>query len=72
MLALKYIDNLHEIRNALVAEVALQTQHIADSSGDPNSIEWIAIFEKVLVARRGRVSGIGPKPLSTAGTSAPS
>ncbi|CAH1449771.1 unnamed protein product [Lactuca virosa] len=36
--------------NALVAEVALQTQHIADSGGDPNSIDWIALFEKVLGA----------------------
>ncbi|CAI9280208.1 unnamed protein product [Lactuca saligna] len=47
------------MQNALVAEVALQTQHIADSSSDPNSIDWIALFEMVLGA-------------SVAGTHAPS
>ncbi|CAI9277755.1 unnamed protein product [Lactuca saligna] len=65
-----YINNLREMHNALVAEVALQTQHIADSGADPNSIDWIALFEKVLGVRRGHVRGIGPKP-SVAGTSAP-
>ena len=67
---LKYIHNLREMQNVLVAEVALQTQHRADSGGDPNSIDWIALFEKVLGAWRRHVRGIGPKP-SVAGTSAP-
>ncbi|CAH1417000.1 unnamed protein product [Lactuca virosa] len=67
----EFVDPLVEQQyNALVAEVALQTQHIADFGGDPNSIDWIALFEKVLDARRGHVRGIGPKP-SVAGTSAP-
>ncbi|CAI9275692.1 unnamed protein product [Lactuca saligna] len=67
----EFVDPLVEEQyNALVAEVALQTQHIADSGGDPNSIDWIALFEKVLGARRGHVRGIGPKP-SVVGTSAP-
>ncbi|CAH1440098.1 unnamed protein product [Lactuca virosa] len=50
----------------------MATHHIADSGGDPDTIDWIAIFEKVLVTRRGHVRGIGPKASSTAGTSAPS
>jgi len=29
-----------EIYNALVAEVALQTHHIVDSGGDPDTIYW--------------------------------
>ncbi|CAI9264289.1 unnamed protein product [Lactuca saligna] len=55
-----------------IAEVALQTHHITDSGGDPDTIDWIAIFEKVLGTRRGHVRGIGPKASSTAGTSAQS
>ncbi|CAI9282197.1 unnamed protein product [Lactuca saligna] len=58
------------MQNALVAEVALKTQHIIDFGGDLNSIDWIALFEEVLGARRGHVRGIGPKP-SIAGRSAP-
>ncbi|CAH1434956.1 unnamed protein product [Lactuca virosa] len=50
--------------------VAIQTHHIVDSGGDADYIDWIAIFEKVLGARRGCVRGIGPKPPSAAGTSA--
>ncbi|CAH1432881.1 unnamed protein product [Lactuca virosa] len=69
---LKYIDNLREIQNALVGEIALQTPHITDSGGDLNSIDWITIFVKVLGARRGHVIGIRPKPPSATGTSAPS
>ena len=72
MLVLKYIDNLHEIQNALVDEVASQTQHLTDSGGDPDSIDWIVTFEKVLGARGGHVRGIRPKPPSAASTSAPS
>mgnify|MGYP001544320398 FL=1 len=72
MLFLTYINNLCEIQNVLVAEVALQTHHIADSGGDPGTIDWIAIFEKVLGTRRGHVRGIGPKTSSAAGTSASS
>ncbi|XP_052619991.1 uncharacterized protein LOC111899573 [Lactuca sativa] len=58
----EFVDPLVEEQyNALVAEVALQTHHIADSGGDPDTIDWIAIFEKVLGTRRGHVRGIGPK-----------
>ncbi|CAH1427796.1 unnamed protein product [Lactuca virosa] len=45
--------------------------HIADSSG-ADTIDWIAIFENVLGTRKGYLRGIGPKPSSVAGTSAPS
>ncbi|CAI9303404.1 unnamed protein product [Lactuca saligna] len=58
--------------NALAAEVALQTHHIDDSDGDPDTIDWIAIFEKVLGTQRGHVRGIEPKPSSTVGKSAQS
>ena len=61
-----------EIQNALVAEVALQTHHIADSGGDPDTIYWIAIFKKVLGTRRGHVRDIEPKPSSATGTRASS
>ncbi|CAI9263067.1 unnamed protein product [Lactuca saligna] len=47
------INNLCEMQNTLVYEVSLQTQYIADSGGDPNSIDWISLFEKVLGAQRG-------------------
>ncbi|CAI9273588.1 unnamed protein product [Lactuca saligna] len=43
---------LRNNRNAVVAEVVLQTHHIADSGGDPDNIDWIAIFENVLGTRR--------------------
>ncbi|CAH1426818.1 unnamed protein product [Lactuca virosa] len=44
----EFVDPLVEEQyNALVAEVALQTHHIADSGGDPDTIDWIAIFEKL-------------------------
>ncbi|CAH1412845.1 unnamed protein product [Lactuca virosa] len=46
----------------------LQTQHIAAFGDDPDSIDWIALFEKVLGARRGHVRDIEPKP-SVADTS---
>ncbi|XP_042753682.1 uncharacterized protein LOC111908380 isoform X2 [Lactuca sativa] len=69
----EFVDPLvGEQYNALVAEVALQTHHIADSGGDPDTIYWIAIFEKVLGTRRGHVRGIEPKASSAAGTSASS
>ncbi|CAI9297471.1 unnamed protein product [Lactuca saligna] len=69
----EFVDPLVEDQyNVLVAEVALQTHHIADSGGDLDTIDWIAIFEKVLGTRKGRVRGIGPKASSAAGTSAPS
>ncbi|CAI9279495.1 unnamed protein product [Lactuca saligna] len=29
------------------------TQHVIDSGGDPDSIDWITMFEKLLYARRG-------------------
>ncbi|CAI9292961.1 unnamed protein product [Lactuca saligna] len=44
--------------------VALQTHHIVGSSSDLDTIDWIAIFEKMLGTRRGHVRGIGPKPSS--------
>ncbi|CAH1435854.1 unnamed protein product [Lactuca virosa] len=44
--------------NALVAKVTLQTQHIADSGGNLNFIDWITLFENVLGGRRGHVRGI--------------
>ncbi|CAH1452783.1 unnamed protein product [Lactuca virosa] len=47
-----------------------KTHHIADS--DPDTIDWIIIFEKMLGTQRGHVRGIGPKPSSAAGTSVPS
>ncbi|CAI9276443.1 unnamed protein product [Lactuca saligna] len=66
----EFVDPLVEEQyNALVAEVALQTHHIADFGGDLDTIDWIAIFEKVLDTRRGHVRGIGPKASSAAGTS---
>ncbi|CAI9270457.1 unnamed protein product [Lactuca saligna] len=69
----EFVDPLvDEQYNTLVAEVALQTHHIADSSGDPDTIDWITIFEKVLCTRREHVRGIGPKASSVAGTSVPS
>ena len=61
-----------EIYNALVAEVALQTHHIADFGGDPDTIYWIAIFKKVLGTRRGHVRGFEPKTSSATGTRASS
>ncbi|CAH1423943.1 unnamed protein product [Lactuca virosa] len=51
--------------NSLFAEVALQTQHIADSGGDPNSIDWITLFEKVLGARRGHNALVAEVALQT-------
>ena len=72
MCSFKYTDNICEIHNALVVEAALQAQHIADSGGDPNFIDWIVVFQKVLGARRGHMKGIRPIPLSAASTSAPS
>ncbi|CAH1447283.1 unnamed protein product [Lactuca virosa] len=69
----EFVDHfVEEQYNVLVAEVALQTHHIADSGGDPDTIDWIAIFEKVLGTRRRHVRGIGPKPSLAAGTSASS
>ncbi|CAI9271291.1 unnamed protein product [Lactuca saligna] len=69
----EFVDPLVEDQyNVLADEVGLQTHHIADSSGDPDTIDSIAIFQKVLGARRGHVRGIGPKPSSSLGTSAPS
>ncbi|CAI9263162.1 unnamed protein product [Lactuca saligna] len=62
----------HQNDECLVAEVALQTHHIADFGGDPNTIDWIAIFEKVLGTQRGHVTSIWHKASSAAGTSAPS
>ncbi|CAI9300840.1 unnamed protein product [Lactuca saligna] len=50
----EFVDPLVEEQyNALVAEVSLQTHHIADSGGDPDTIDWITIFEKVLRTRWG-------------------
>ncbi|KAL7603049.1 hypothetical protein Lser_V15G18904 [Lactuca serriola] len=45
----EFVDPLVEDQyNTLVAEVALQTHHIVKSGGDSDTIDWIAIFEKVL------------------------
>ncbi|CAI9282487.1 unnamed protein product [Lactuca saligna] len=60
-------QGLKPLWNALVAEFALQTHHIANSGGDPDTIDWIAIFENVLGTRRGHVRGIGPKASLVAG-----
>ncbi|CAI9263256.1 unnamed protein product [Lactuca saligna] len=67
----EFVDHLVEDQyNALVVEVSQQTHHIANSGGDPDTIDWVTIFEKVLGTRRGHVRGIDPKPSSVVGTSA--
>ncbi|CAI9282721.1 unnamed protein product [Lactuca saligna] len=69
----EFVDPLVEDQyNALVAEVALQTHHIADSGCDQDAIDWITIFEKVLGTQRGHVRGIVPKSSSAVSISAPS
>ncbi|CAI9281412.1 unnamed protein product [Lactuca saligna] len=65
-----YVNKKGEFVDHLVEDQ--YTHQIADSSGDPDTIDWIAIFEKVLGTRRVHMRGLRPKPSSTAATSAQS
>lgn len=58
-----------KLQNALVRELAEQTQLSATSS-NPTPVDEPAIFEKVLGSRRGHIKGIGHKPSARTDSSA--